>query len=57
VIHLNFDSYNEIVEDTKKISSALKKLSKESKLMVFCYISALNDKEVAEKERQLQKIG
>lgn len=42
------------IEDAKKISTLLSEVSEESKTMVFVYLSALRDKEVADSARQLQ---
>ncbi|MDE5965864.1 MAG: hypothetical protein K2G89_03435 [Lachnospiraceae bacterium] len=43
------------IDDAKKISSIFADISEESKTMAIVYLSALRDKEIADKGRQLQE--
>lgn len=43
------------IEDAKKLSEIMSEVSEESKMMLISYLSALRDKETADKSRQLQK--
>lgn len=46
------------IEDAKKISDIFANISEESKTMAIVYISALRDKEIADKDKveQLQEV-
>lgn len=44
------------IEDGKKISVIFSEVSDESKSMVFAYLSALRDKEIADRSKQLQTV-
>lgn len=46
---------NKDIEDAKKISDIFADISEESKTMAIVYLSALRDKEIADKSRQLQE--
>ena len=43
------------INDAKKISDLFEDISEESKIMVLVYLSALRDKEIAGKGKQLQE--
>lgn len=43
------------IEGAEKLSSLFADISEESKTMVLVYLSALRDKEIADKSRQLQE--
>lgn len=43
------------IEGAEKLSSLFSDISEESKTMVLVYLSALRDKEIAEKSRRLQE--
>lgn len=43
------------IEDAKKISSIFADISEESKTMAIVYMSALRDKEIADRSKQLQE--
>ena len=45
------------VEDAKKISEIFKSITDESKNMAIGYLSALKDKETADRCRRLQETG
>lgn len=44
------------IEGAEKLSSLFADISEESKTMVLVYLSALRDKEIADKGRQLQTV-
>ena len=44
------------IEGAEKLSNLFADISEESKTMVLVYLSALRDKEIADKSRQLQDI-
>lgn len=44
------------INDAEKISSLFAGISEESKTMVIVYLSALRDKEIADKGKQLQEV-
>lgn len=43
------------IEDAKKISSIFADISEESKMMAIVYLSALRDKEIMDRDKQLQE--
>lgn len=43
------------IEDARKISSIFADISEESKMMAIVYLSALRDKEIADRDKQLQE--
>lgn len=43
------------IEGAEKLSNLFSDISEESKTMVLVYLSALRDKEIAEKSRRLQE--
>lgn len=43
------------IEGAEKLSSLFSDISEESKTMVLVYLSALRDKEIADKGKQLQE--
>lgn len=43
------------IEDAKKLSSLFADISEESKMMAIVYLSALRDKEIADRSKQLQE--
>lgn len=42
--------------EAERISDIFKEISEESKIMAIVYLSALRDKEVADKGRKLQEV-
>ena len=47
----------EDVQDAKKIANIFKSITDESKIMAIGYLSALKDKETADRCRRLQETG
>lgn len=43
--------------EAEKIYTIFQEMSEESKMMAIVYASALRDKEIADKSRQLQEVG
>jgi len=51
------ESKKNIRKEAKEIANIFKDISEESKTMALVYLSALRDKEIADKARQLQEVG